>query len=99
MQLHGVGHTTTATTATLAAAPGAGKKIVVTDLHISAAGPSTVTAGFSGTNQRVYDLAANQTVDDVGMKWEGDENAAFTVQSGGAVTVDSSIDYHVENYA
>ncbi len=96
MQLHGVGHTTTATTATLAAAPGSGVRITVVALHISVGGAAVVTVGFSATNQRVYDLAANQTVDIGAMRWEGDGNAALTVQSSAAVTVDSTADYVTE---
>jgi hypothetical protein len=96
MQLHGVGHTTTATTATLAAAPGAGWRITVVGIHISVSGATTLTVGFSSTNQRVYDMAANETLDLGAMLWEGDTNTAFTVASSAAVTVDSTIDYEQE---
>lgn len=96
MQQHGIGHTTTATTATLVAAPGAGIRVRVLGLHISVGGAATVTVGFSATNQRVYDLAANQTVDIGLMDWEGDTNAALTAQSSAAVTVDTTADYQLE---
>ncbi|MGH9759048.1 MAG: hypothetical protein ACRD4M_15030 [Candidatus Acidiferrales bacterium] len=96
MQQHGVQHLTTATTGTLAAAPGAGHRITVLGLHISAGGAAIVTVGFSATNQRVYDLVANQTIDLGAMRWEGDANAALTVQSSAAVVVDAEVDYTVE---
>jgi len=92
MQTHGVQHLTTATTGTLLAAPQAGWRWRVVGLHISAGGAATVTVGFSGTNQRVYDLAANQTIDIGVMDWEGDAAAALTVTSSAAVIVDASAD-------
>ncbi|MGA8224177.1 MAG: hypothetical protein WB780_21200 [Candidatus Acidiferrales bacterium] len=96
MQLHGVGHTTTATTATLAAAPGAGVRIKVQGLHISTSGAATITIGFSATNQRVYTFAAAGIFDLGVMDWEGDANAALTAQSSASVTVDTTADYTLE---
>lgn len=92
MQNHGVGVTTTAATATPLAAPQAGWRWRIVGLHISVSGACVVTAGFSATNQRVYQLAANQTVDIGVMDWEGDAASAFTVQSSAAVTVNSTVD-------
>lgn len=97
MQVHGVTHTTTAITATALAAPGTGVRYTVVGLHLSVSGAATVTVGFSSGNQRVYDLAANQTVDIGVMRWEGDVNAALTVQSSAAVTVDCTVDAVAES--
>jgi hypothetical protein len=38
----------------------------------------------------------NQTIDLGAMRWEGDPNAAVTVTSSAAMTVDSTIDYTTE---
>jgi hypothetical protein len=97
MQQHGIGHTATATTATLAAAPGAGVRATVIGLHISASGACTVTIGFSATNQRVYTFSADGIFDLGIMRWEGDTNAALTAQSSAAVTVDTTADYIFES--
>jgi len=96
MQLHGIGHTATATTATLIAAPGVGIRAKIQGLHLSVSGATTLTVGFSATNQRVYTFSAAGIFDIGLMDWEGDGNAAFTVQSSGAVTVDSTADYVIE---
>ena len=96
MQLHGVTHTTTATTATLAAAPGAGVRITIVGLHISVSGACTVTIGFSAGNQRVYTFSAAGIFDLGLMDWEGDANGALTAQSSAAVTVDTTADYVLE---
>ena len=96
MQLHGITHTTTITTTTVVAAPGAGNRITVIGFHISVGGATVVTVGFSATNQRVYNLAANQSIDIGAMRWEGDGNTALTVQSSAAVTVDATLDYVTE---
>jgi hypothetical protein len=96
MQEHGIGHTTTATTATLAPAPGAGVRNTLVGLHISVSGACVVTLGFSATNQRVYTFAA-AGIFDLAMRWEGDTNAALTAQSSAAVTVDTTADYIPED--
>lgn len=93
MQVHGITHTTTATTATAlsAASLQTGWRWRVVGLHLSVSGAAIVTIGFSATNQRVYDLAANQTLDLL-LNWEGDSGAALTVQSSAAVSVDCTAD-------
>jgi hypothetical protein len=68
----------------------------VLGLHLSVGGATVLTVGFSATNQRVYDLAANQTIDLGATRWEGDPNAAFTAASSAAATVDSTMDYTTE---
>lgn len=98
MQIHGVQHLTTATTVNLLAAPQAGWRWRVVGLHVSVGGAAIVTVGFSATNQRVYDLSANQTIDIGVMDWEGDAAAALTVQSSAAVVVDASADAFPELY-
>ena len=98
MQSHGVTHTTTATTVTSLAAPTAGYRWRVVGLHISAGGAAVVTVGFSATNQRVYDLAANQTIDIGLMDWQGDAATALSVTSSAAVTVDVTADAVVEAF-
>lgn len=92
MQTHGITHTTTATTVTALAAPQAGWRWRVVGLHVSAGGAAVVTIGFSATNQRVYDLAANQTIDIGVMDWQGDAAAALSVTSSAAVVVDVTAD-------
>ena len=96
MQLHGITSTSTATTATALSAPGAGVRYRVVGLHISAGGAAVVTVGFSATNQRVWNLAANQQIDLTTIDWEGDVNAALTVQSSAAVQVNATADAAVE---
>lgn len=98
MQSHGVTHTTTATTVTSLAAPSTGYRWRVVGLHISAGGAAVVTVGFSATNQRVYDLAANQTIDIGLMDWQGDAATALSVTSSAAVTVDATADAVVEAF-
>jgi len=66
-------------------APGAGHRITIVGLHVSnGAVANIVTLGFSPTNQRVYNLAANGNADIGLMRWEGDANAAFSISTSSA---------------
>lgn len=96
MQLHAVAHITASGTTTLIATPGAGYRIVVVGLHVSEGTAGAVTLSFSATNQRVWNLAANQS-EDVGlMRWEGDGNAALSLTAPATGPTDVTVDYEVE---
>ena len=97
MQEHAVAHITSATTTTVIAAPGAGLRITILGLHVSAGAAGAVTVGFSASDQRVYDLAANQTIDDEIGRWEGDTNTAFSVTTAGTGPTDIEVDYLIED--
>ena len=98
MQQHAVGHYISAGTVALVAAPSAGRRIKVNNLHLSAGAAETVTIGFSLTNQRVWNLAANASVDEPVMDWRGDAASALNVTfPTGAGPVDVTVDYEVES--
>lgn len=96
MQQHAVGHYTGAGTQVLVAAPGVGFRIKVESLHLSAAVAGAVTIGFSSTNQRVWNLAANSGPDEPVMDWRGDAATALSVTVAGAGPTDVTVDYEVE---
>ena len=97
MQNHAVQHITSATTLAAIPAPGAKSRITITALHISVAAADVVTVGFSAANQRVFDLAANGSVEIGLTRWEGDANAAFSITTSTAGPADFSADYILEN--
>lgn len=97
MQYHAVLHQTTAATVPVIPAPGAGYRLVIVGLHLSeGAAPGAVTLGFSATNQRVWNLAANQSEDIGFMRWLGDANAAFSLAAAAAGPTDVTVDYEIE---
>lgn len=96
-QNHAVAHVTSAGTTTLIAAPGAGYRITIVALHISEGTAGAVTLSFSATNQRVWDLAANQSEDMGLMRWEGDTNAALSLTAPATGPTDVTVDYVIEN--
>lgn len=100
MQFHAVLSTFTAGASTLITPPAAGYRIRVIALHISTGGASKVTIGFSATNQRVFNMAANQLVE-IGstMDWEGDMATALSVTNGSAVELDVTVDYYIETFS
>lgn len=98
MQQHAVGHYISAGTQALVAAPSAGRRIKINNFHLSVGAAETVTIGFSSTNQRIWNLAANQSVDEPVMDWRGDAATALSVAfPSGTGPVDVTVDYEVED--
>ena len=95
MQQHAVAHVTSAGTTVLVAAPGTGLRVRVVGLHVSAGSAGTVTIGFSATNQRVWNMAANQS-EDILMGWAGDANTALSLTAPATGPTDVTIDYEIE---
>ncbi len=98
MQQHAVGHYISAGTVALVATPSTGRRIKVNNLHLSVGAAETVTVGFSSTNQRVWNLAANAGADEPVMDWRGDAATALNVTfPSGTGPVDVTVDYEVED--
>jgi hypothetical protein len=96
MQLHVVAHETSAGTTTLIPAPGPGYRITIVGLHISAGSAGAVALSFSSGNQRVWDMAANQSADPSPIRWEGDTNAALSLTAPATGPTDVTVDYETE---
>lgn len=97
MQSHEVFTTSTTGTSQLIAAPATGYRIRVVGLHLSGAGATKVTIGFSSTNQRVWNLGSAGQGPDIGiLDWEGDTATALSVTNGTAVEIDVTVEYYIE---
>jgi hypothetical protein len=82
----------------LIAAPGAGLRIVVLGFTLATGGTATnVLLGFSATNQRQFRFPATAgNLISPEIRWEGDTNAALTINPSANGPTDVSVDYTIE---